>query len=86
MKTLTPTQKNTARITSGNARNMGNKQVFPSLWRRLRDVPAAISRGMRLIRAYNDLDRMNTRTLQGLGRDYAELDRVLRGHRPRSSR
>lgn len=83
MKTLTPTQKTAARITSSAAQAVERKQSFLAV---LRGMPAAINRGMRLIRAYNDLDRMNIRTLQDLGTHYGELDRVLQGHRPRTDR
>ncbi len=45
-----------------------------------------ICRLMMLIRAYNDLARVDAGTLRRIGENEVELDRVLNGYSPRNSR
>lgn len=60
-------------------------QRFRIILQRLRRLADAVTNFMRLIRAYNDLSRMNTSTLRDIGFRPGELDRVLDGRWKRNS-
>ncbi|MDX1483834.1 MAG: hypothetical protein R3229_05065 [Alphaproteobacteria bacterium] len=45
-----------------------------------------ISETCRLVRAYNDLSRLDAATLRAIGAQEGELDRILSGGRPRKGR
>ena len=78
MKTDTVTH----RFLVGESRKVAKHSLPGRLLRRLFGLVEAVSDRMRLVRAYNDLQRLDNRTLRDLGYRRSELDRVLSGHRP----
>ena len=86
MKTCTATPHLSARVAEGTAQNNEIMRPIRALLHRIHGLLAALGNWMRLIRAYNELHRLNDNTLQDIGFRRGELDRVLNGHRPSSTR
>lgn len=84
MKTVTAIPQLSARAGGEIVQPIAILQSIRSHLRRIGGLWSAFSNGMRLIRAYNDLHRLNYSTLRDLGYRPGELDRVLHGHRPRT--
>jgi len=82
MKTDTVTQ----RFLVSESRGATKHTLLGRLLRRLFGLVETLSDRMRLVRAYNELQRLDNRTLRDLGYQRSELDRVLSGHRPRVSK
>ena len=60
-------------------------QRLRALSQDIRQWVEAVTNFMRLVRAYNDLERLPARTLQDIGTRPGELDRILDGNWKRSS-
>jgi uncharacterized protein YjiS (DUF1127 family) len=73
-----------ARINDKTAPNYVIMRLIRILLYPIRGLFAGFGNGMRLIRAYNDLHRLNNSARRDLGYRRSELDRVLQGHRPRT--
>ena len=84
MKTVTAMPQLPAQAGGKTVPSIGVIHPIRSLLRTLSGLWSAWRNGMRLIRAYNDLYRLNGSTLRDLGYRRGELDRVLNGHRPRT--
>ena len=66
-----------------NAKYGAKGNFLRALVHSLRGTIDALCNHMRLVRAYNDLNRLSDRTLRDLGIRPGELERVLNGRRPR---
>ena len=86
MKTVTAMPKSLLGEVSETAPSLKLQFLVKSSIRYISQLIASLSAGMRLVRAYNELHRMNNSTLHDLGYRRGELDRVLAGHRPRNTR
>lgn len=78
---------NVVGTASGKAPDNGRAWLsIASVWRAVVDSVDRFSEMCRRVRAFNELTRLDHRTLQEIGRRRGELDRVLRGLPPRPYR
>jgi uncharacterized protein YjiS (DUF1127 family) len=82
MKTFTATPSSPSRVARQTVQNFEIMRPVSRLLLGVHELFAALGKWMRLIRAYNDLQRLDNTTLRDLGYRRGELDRVLDGHRP----
>jgi len=90
MTNITDTEESAAGVPAHRVKRHPRQETRPHLIRGLWCAVVLACEGFsekcRLVRAYNDLTRLDDRTLHAIGSNREELERILAGHTPQKHR